>query len=104
MTGVAASGPLAARAPLDRALFLVAPAALFMLVLFIYPFIYGLILSFEPPQGDWLANYRKFFPTDNLWPTIWTTLKLALPATIINVGFALPIAFMMRVKSRYPPW
>ena len=104
MTGAVASGSLAARAPLDRTLLLVLPAALFMLLLFIYPFIYGLILSFEPPKGDWLDNYRKFFTTDNLWPTIWTTLRLALPATIINVGVALPIAFMMRVKSRYQRW
>jgi len=101
---VSAAGTLAARAPTDRVLWLVAPAAMFMLLLFIYPFVYGLILSFTPPQGDWLANYRKFFTTDNLWPTIWTTLKLALPATIINVGLALPIAFMMRVKSRYQRW
>ena len=93
-----------ARAPFDRALLLVLPAALFMVLLFIYPFVYGLILSFEPAQGGWLENYRKFFTTDNLWPTIWTTLRLALPATIINVGLALPIAYKMRVKSRYQRW
>jgi len=92
---------LAPRAPFDRTLLLVVPAALFMLLLFVYPFLYGLLLSFEPPQGGWLANYQKFFTTDNLWSTIWTTLRLALPATLINVGFALPIAFKMRQKSRY---
>jgi putative spermidine/putrescine transport system permease protein len=92
---------LAPRVPFDRTLLLVVPAALFMLLLFVYPFLYGLLLSFEPPQGGWLANYQKFFTTDNLWSTIWTTLRLALPATLINVGFALPIAFKMRQKSRY---
>jgi putative spermidine/putrescine transport system permease protein len=92
---------LAPRAPFDRSLLLVVPAALFMLLLFVYPFLYGLLLSFEPPQGGWLANYQKFFTTDNLWSTIWTTLRLALPATLINVGLALPIAFKMRQKSRY---
>src|SRR3954452_22416216 len=90
--------------PFDRALLLVVPAEIFMLLLFIYPFVYGLILSFTPPKGDWLANYRTFFTTDNLWPTIWTTLRLALPATLINVGIALPIAYKMRVKSRYQRW
>ena len=36
--------------------------------------------------GDWLANYRKFFTDRLLWrDTIWTTLKLALPATMLNV-------------------
>src|SRR3982750_4249908 len=95
---------LAPRAPFDRVLLLVVPATLFMLLLFIYPFIYGLVLSFEPKQGGWLANYQTFFPTDNLGPTIGTTLKLALPATIINVGIALPIAYKMRVKSRWQGW
>jgi len=92
------------RMPLDPALLLVVPAAAFMLLLFVYPFLYGLLLSFNPKEGDWLANYRFFFTTDNEWPTIWTTLKLALPATLINVGFALPIAYKMRVKSRYQRW
>jgi len=96
-----ATGSALARAPFDRALLLAAPATLFMAALFVYPFLYGLWLSFEPAKGGWLANYHKFFTTDNLWPTIWTTLKLALPATIINVGIALPIAFRMRIKSRY---
>jgi putative spermidine/putrescine transport system permease protein len=91
----------APRAPFDRALLLVLPATAFMLLLFIYPFAYGLLLSFEPQQGGWLANYRTFFTTDNLWPTIWTTLRLALPATLINVGLALPIAYRLRNKSRY---
>jgi putative spermidine/putrescine transport system permease protein len=92
------------RMPLDPALLLVVPAAAFMLLLFVYPFLYGLVLSFNPKEGDWLANYRFFFTTDNEWPTIWTTLKLALPATLINVGFALPIAYRMRVKTRYQRW
>jgi putative spermidine/putrescine transport system permease protein len=92
------------RMPLDPALLLVVPAAAFMLLLFVYPFLYGLVLSFNPKEGNWLANYRFFFTTDNEWPTIWTTLKLALPATLINVGFALPIAYKMRVKSRYQRW
>src|SRR3954449_8740347 len=100
---MAASSPLA-REPFDKSLLLVAPGALFMLLLFVYPFLYGLWLSFTPKDGGAMANYKHFFTTDNLYPTIWTTLKLALPATLINVGFALPIAFKMRVKSRYQRW
>lgn len=92
------------RQPFDRALLLVLPAAAFMVLLFVYPFIYGLLLSFRPKEGGALANYIHFFTTDNLWPTIWITLKLALPATLINVGLALPIAYKMRVKSRYQRW
>lgn len=88
----------------DRTLLLLVPATLFMLVVFVYPFFYGLNLSFHPMEGGWLANYAKFFTTDNLWRTIGTTLWLAVPATVINLGLALPIAYQMRVKSRYQKW
>ena len=64
--------------PFDRTLLLVVPAAAFMLLLFVYPFLYGLALSCNPKEGGALANYTHFFTTDNLWPTIWITLKLAL--------------------------
>jgi putative spermidine/putrescine transport system permease protein len=98
------SSTAARSAGFDRTLLLVLPAAAFMLLLFVYPFLYGLVLSFNPKEGGWLANYHFFFTTDNEWPTIWTTLRLALPATLVNVGLALPIAYRMRVKSRYQRW
>jgi putative spermidine/putrescine transport system permease protein len=83
---------------------LIVPAVMFMLLFFIYPFLYGLVLSFQPAQGDWLANYARFFADSHLWRTITTTFNLALPVTIINVALALPIAFRMRHKSRYQRW
>ncbi len=86
----------------DRTLLLLIPATAFLLLIFVYPFIYGLILSFEPMESkDWLANYKAFFARTDLWPTIIVTMKLALPATIFNVGLALPIAFAMRKKTWY---
>jgi len=89
---------------IDSAYVLLAPATLFMLLLFVYPFAYGFLLSFEPHQGGWLANYRAFFSSDRLWPTILTTLKISLPATAINLGLALPLAYRLRVKSPYQKW
>jgi putative spermidine/putrescine transport system permease protein len=88
----------------DLTPWLAAPSALFLLSLFIYPCLYGLWLSFNPPKGDFLANYRTFFSSERQWPTIFTTLKLALPATLINVGVALPIAYRMRVKTPRQRW
>jgi len=85
----------------DRAALLVAPAAAVMVLLFVYPFVYGLGLSFRPASGGALDNYVKFFTGRNLWPTIFTTLRIALPATIINVVFALPIAYQLRRRTRY---
>jgi putative spermidine/putrescine transport system permease protein len=83
---------------------LLAPATLFLLLLFIYPFVYGFLRSFQPQEGGWLANYRTFFSSDRLWPTILITLKLAVPATIVNLGLAVPLAYRLRVKSPYQKW
>jgi putative spermidine/putrescine transport system permease protein len=80
----------------DRTALLVVPGLLVVLLLFIYPFLYGLFLSFEPKQGNWLANYLRFFSEPFLFNTIETTLSLAVPTTLVNVGLALPIAFRIR--------
>lgn len=88
----------------DPVMWMLVPAVVFMLAVFVYPFIHGLLLSFEPldmSEGGRFANYIKFFNTVSLWMTIGTTLKLALPATIINIAIALPIAYHLRRKSRY---
>ena len=86
----------------DPALWMALPAALFMLLVFVYPFLDGLRLSFAPAESAGaFDNYAKFFATASLWSTIGTTLKLALPATLINVGIALPLAYRLRRKSPY---
>jgi len=83
---------------------LVGPAVIFLLLFFIYPFGYGLVLSFTPNEGTWLANYSKFFSDEHLWRTIIITFQLSLPVTILNVLIALPIAFQLRRKSWYQRW
>jgi putative spermidine/putrescine transport system permease protein len=85
----------------DRIALLVAPAAALLVLLFVYPFLYGFVLSFRPEHGGVFGNYAAFFSSRSLWPTIGTTLGLALPATAINVAFALPIAYQLRRRSRY---
>jgi ABC-type sugar transport system permease subunit len=54
---IGATEPLA-RERFDATKLLVVPAAVFMLLLFIYPFLYGLWLSFVPKEGGALGNYR----------------------------------------------
>jgi putative spermidine/putrescine transport system permease protein len=85
---------------IDGVTLLVLPAVLFVLALFVYPFIYGFVLSFQPKAGDWLANYRKFFSTPFLYDTIAATFWLAIPATLINVGLSIPIAMQVRKLER----
>jgi putative spermidine/putrescine transport system permease protein len=84
---------------LDAVTLLVLPAVLFVIALFVYPFVYGFVLSFEPKQGGWLANYRKFFSDPFLYDTIGATFWLAVPATLINVLISIPVAMRVRVMS-----
>jgi len=85
---------------LDGVTLLALPAILFVLALFIYPFVHGLVLSFMPKAGDWLANYTKFFSEPFLYDTIGATLWLAVPATIINVLLSVPVAMRVRRLQR----
>jgi len=82
---------------LDGVTLLVLPAVAFVLGLFVYPFLYGLWLSFQPKTGATLANYTRFFSDSFLYGTIATTLWLALPVTVLNLLLAVPIAFRVRL-------
>lgn len=85
---------------LDGVTLLALPAVLFVLAIFVYPFAYGLLLSFEPREGGIFANYSRFFSDPFLYDTIATTLWLAVPVTIISLAFALPVAFRVRLMTR----
>jgi putative spermidine/putrescine transport system permease protein len=81
---------------LDGVTLLALPAVLFVVALFVYPFIYGFVLSFEPKKGTWLANYARFFSDPFLYDTIEATFRLAIPATLINVLVSIPVALRVR--------
>ena len=53
-------------------------------------------VPFLPKKGDWLANYSKFFSDPFLYDTIWSTFRLAIPATLVNVLVSVPIALRVR--------
>lgn len=85
----------------DSQLLLLVPAVFFVLGLFIYPFLYGLGLSFQPAKGGGpLADYQRFFTDSFQRDTIWKTLRLAIPAALFNVLASVPIAYRMRGRFR----
>ena len=81
----------------DGVTLLILPAVLFVLLLFIYPFLYGMVHSFIPKSGNWYANYTKFFSDPYIYGTILLTLRLALPVTLVNVALSVPIAMRVRL-------
>ena len=89
----------AAARGLSGRMWLAVPGALFMVAFFVYPVIYGVGLSLQG-QGGVLSSYTGFFSQPYLRDTIWITLKIALPAALITVAAALPVAYRMRGRLR----
>lgn len=86
-----------ARRGFDGVTLLLLPAALFIIALFVYPFLYGLVLSFHPKQGGAMANYVRFFSDPFLYDTVLKTLKLAVPVTVLNIALSVPVALRVRL-------
>jgi putative spermidine/putrescine transport system permease protein len=85
----------------DRTLLLLLPALAFLVVIFLYPFGYGLVLSFRPERYvGAFANYQQFFADPFLRDTIAITLGLAVPAALFNVIASVPAAYRMRGAFR----
>ena len=92
---------------IDTSLFMLAPALIFALALFIYPFSYGIGLTFQPSaaiQKAWgggvFANYVAFFKDSFIFDSVWLTMRLALPVALVNVLVSIPVAFKLRNRFR----
>jgi putative spermidine/putrescine transport system permease protein len=80
-------------------LVLLAPSIAYLLVMFVYPFAYGVALSLRPATGGGalsLANYAAFLLDPWQARTIWVTASIAVPNTVVTVGLALVVAYAMR--------
>jgi putative spermidine/putrescine transport system permease protein len=77
------------------------PAAAVLGLLFVFPFLYGLFVSFTPATGAWWGNYAQFFSSEELMRTLTTTMDLAVPASLVTVGLAFPLAYAFRGQSRH---
>ena len=89
---------LAARG-IDGVTLLVLPAFAALLLLFVYPFAYGIAVSLAPKAGPFYANYWTFFADPFLRETIGNTLALAVPTTLLDLALAVPIAFRVRLMT-----
>ncbi|MFF9105655.1 ABC transporter permease [Streptomyces rubrogriseus] len=86
---------------IDWSLLLLLPAVAVIAGLFLYPFIYGVTISFQPMEGGGaFANYRDFFADSYQRDAIFKTLKLAVPVAVVSVGLAAPIAYQCRRNFR----
>ena len=74
------------------------PSLLYVLVMFVYPFLYGIYLSLRPLKVDGfsLANYVAFFTDQYQYKTVGITFRLAVPNTVVVVAVSLLLAYNMR--------
>ena len=80
-----------------RVVSLLAPSVAYLLVMFVFPFAYGVLLSLRPKGGGVsLANYVAFFLDPWQARTIWVTASIAVPNTLLTVLLALIVAYAMR--------
>lgn len=91
----------------DTSLLMLLPAIVFTVALFVYPFSYGIGLTFQPTSGiadQWgggiWANYVAFFSDPFIFDSVWITMRLALPVALFNVVASIPVAFKLRHKFR----
>jgi len=80
-------------------LLLVAPSVLYLLAMFVYPFLYGVVLSVRPGKVAApvsLANYVGFFGDAWQLRTLAVTASIAVPNTLVTVVLALIVAYTMR--------
>jgi len=92
---------------IDKSLLMLVPAMVFAVALFVYPFSYGIGLTFQPTpatQERWgagiFSNYTAFFKDTFVFESVWLTMRLALPAALFNVLASIPVAFKLRHRFR----
>lgn len=83
-----------------RVLPLLLPPLAFLLLLFFYPFVYGILVSVSPDQGPWYSAYADFFRDPWSRESLWITLRLAIPVTLLVAVAAVPLAYAMRRRVR----
>jgi putative spermidine/putrescine transport system permease protein len=81
-----------------RALLLLAPVALYVLVVLVVPLFVVIRASFaslDGTSGFTLANYAEFFTSSYYWGVIWTTVLLSLLAVAGTVAVGVPYAYWL---------
>jgi putative spermidine/putrescine transport system permease protein len=77
---------------------LVAPAVLYLLVLFVIPIGYMLLLSVTDPTVS-LANYRRLFTVPLYTGVLLNTFKLSFIVTVCCLALGYPLAYVMARRN-----
>jgi putative spermidine/putrescine transport system permease protein len=94
-----AIGARSGRAP---QLWLLLPAALFLVGLFVLPVMHIVRVSLHPPAGDPspLGQYVRFARDNYYLSILWFTVKVSLMVTALDLVLGYPVALMIASASR----
>ncbi len=90
--------PTSGRGDAATAGLLVAPAMLYLLVLFVVPIGYMLLLSVTDPSLS-LANYRRLFTVPLYTAVMLNTFKVSLIVTLACLALGYPLAYVMARRN-----
>lgn len=81
---------------------LLLPSLTPLLLIFLYPLIHGFVLTFQQngETGYSLANYVQFFSVKDFYNTIYRTLLLVIPSSILETVLAFCMAYYLRKSMR----
>ena len=85
---------------IDGVTLLILPAALYRAAAFVYPFAYGLVLSFAPKNGDGSPTTRAFFSDPYLYRHDRGDPETCPAGHAGQRRPSVPIAFRVRLMSR----
>lgn len=71
---------------------LLAPATVFLLVFFLWPFLQIAVLAFTSEQGFTLEHFQTMSGNWKFWPTFWNTVILAAVVVPLQLVMALAMA------------
>jgi len=85
-----------------RAAWLLCPATLFVLALFVLPVAHIVCVSFEPPAagGSPFGQYVRFARDPYYLSILWFTLKISLVVTVLDLALGYPVALMIARANR----
>ncbi|MDQ0338609.1 putative spermidine/putrescine transport system permease protein [Caldalkalibacillus uzonensis] len=81
---------------------LLLPSLIPLLIIFAYPLLRGIILTFQPygDTGFTFENYVRFFTEPNYYMTIYRTLLLVVPAAVLEMVVAFAITYYLRGRMK----
>lgn len=85
---------------LSPALLLISPSILFMLLLFAWPMVSGILQAFQTPTGLGLDNVRRMVGDGQFGPAVRNTLLLIVVLLPLQFALALVMALLLHERPR----